>query len=83
MTYFRFSSEHDTHDNYTNNVNFNAENLFDVVENFKLFLRGVGYSFHDIELHLDDPEVIHEYNRKKFLDPKDEAFNQILNQKIA
>lgn len=77
MTYFRFNAEHFTEDNFETNVSFESVDLFNVVENFKLFLRGVGYTFHDLELQLDDPEAVHEYNRHKFLDPEDEAFEQI------
>ena len=83
MTHFRFNSEYESDDNYMTSVSFDAENLFDVIENFKLFLRGVGYSFHDIEVHMDDPAVINEYNEhqaKKFLEPEDEAFEQILKR---
>lgn len=44
MTYFTFNGEHENDENFRVNVSFQAETLNDVLENFKLFLRGVGYS---------------------------------------
>lgn len=59
MIYFTFNGEHDNDENFHVNVSFQAETLDDVLENFKYFLRGLGYSVEG------DLQVVKEENSTK------------------